>query len=84
MRTLPSADPISRALPVVAVLLAASAGILSATLLADRAVRTLATQSLESTARGISLAAEQVLRAEDGAAPCSSSACSPTASWPTR
>lgn len=66
IRTLFPPGSISRALPVVAVLLAASAGILSATYLADRAVRTLALQSLESTARGISLAAEQVLRAEDG------------------
>lgn len=55
-----------RALPVIVVLLAASAGILSSTLLAGRAVRTLASQSLENTARGISLAAEQVLRAEEG------------------
>ena len=55
-----------RTLPVIAVLLAASAGILSSTYLADRAVRTLASQSLESTAHGISLAAEQVLRAEEG------------------
>jgi signal transduction histidine kinase len=55
-----------RTLPVIAMVLAASAGILSATSLADRAVRTLAVQSLESTARGISLAAEQVLRAEEG------------------
>lgn len=55
-----------RTLPVIAVLLAASAGILSATYLADRAVRTLALQSLESTGRGISLAAEQVLRTEAG------------------
>jgi signal transduction histidine kinase len=55
-----------RALPVIAVLLAASAGIISSTSFADRAVRALALQSLESTARGISLAAEQLLKTEDG------------------
>lgn len=55
-----------RTLPVLVVLLAASAGILSATYFAAQAVRTLSAQSLENTARGISLAAEQVLRAEDG------------------
>ena len=55
-----------RTLPVFAVLLAASIGILSSTYVAGRAVRTLALQSLESTARGISLAAEQVLRTEAG------------------
>jgi signal transduction histidine kinase len=55
-----------RTLPVFAVLLAASAGVLSSTYIADRAVRALALLSLENTARGISLAAEQVLRAEDG------------------
>ncbi len=55
-----------RTLPVIVALLAASAGILSSTYFADRAVRTLAGQSLENTARGISLAAEQVLRAEEG------------------
>ena len=55
-----------RTLPVVAILLAASIGVLSSSWVADRTVRTLALQSLESTARGISLAAEQVLRAEDG------------------
>ncbi|MHB8834102.1 MAG: two-component system sensor histidine kinase NtrB [Candidatus Methylomirabilia bacterium] len=55
-----------RALPVIAVLLAASAGIISSTSFADRAVRTLALHSLESTARGISLAAEQVLKTGDG------------------
>jgi signal transduction histidine kinase len=63
---LPPQTAAYRALPVLAILLAASAGILSATYLADRAVRTLALQSLESTARGISLAAEQVLGAEEG------------------
>jgi signal transduction histidine kinase len=57
-----------RTLPALAVLLAASAGIISSTYFADRAVRTLAALSLENTARGISLAAEQVLRAEDGRA----------------
>ena len=65
-RTRLTPEAISRALPVVAVLLVASAGILSATWLADQAVRSLAQQSLESTARGISLAAEQVLREESG------------------
>ena len=66
MRTFFPAGAFSRTLPVVAVLLAASAGILSATYFADQAVRTLATQSLESTARGISLAAEHVLGEEGG------------------
>ena len=55
-------------LPVIAVLLAASVGILSSTYVADRTVRSLALQSLESTARGISLAAEQVLREGSGRA----------------
>ena len=66
MRILAAIGATPRALPVIVVLLAASAGILSSTSLADRAVRTLASQSLESTARGISVAAEQVLRAEEG------------------
>jgi signal transduction histidine kinase len=66
MRTLLSTIAVSRALPVLAVLLAASAGILSSTSFAARAVRALAAQSLESTARGISQAAEQVLKAEAG------------------
>jgi signal transduction histidine kinase len=66
MRTFLRPGAAFRTLPVFAILLAASAGILSATYLADRAVRTLALQSLESTARGISLAAEQVLGAEEG------------------
>jgi signal transduction histidine kinase len=56
----------ARAVPVVALLLVASAGILAATFLAAQAVETLATQSLESTARAISLAAEQILREGGG------------------
>jgi signal transduction histidine kinase len=55
-----------RTLPVIATLLAASVGILSSTYVADRAARTLALRSLESTARSISLAAEQVLGTEEG------------------
>ena len=66
MRTTPSRGALRRALPIVATLLAASTGILSATFLAGQAVRTLARQSLENTAHGISLAAEQVLREEAG------------------
>ena len=68
MRTFFRQGATYRALPVILVLLVASAGVLSATYLADRAVRTLAAISLENTARGISLAAEQVLRAEAGRA----------------
>lgn len=52
----------ARAVPVIAVLAAASAGIVSATLLAGQAMRSLADQSLESTAVGISRAAGQMLR----------------------
>jgi signal transduction histidine kinase len=66
LRALRTSETSARALPVVAVLLVATAGSLSATWLADQAVRSLAHQSLESTARGISLAAEQVLREESG------------------
>lgn len=55
-----------RALPVVTILLVASAGILSATFFAGQAIRALALQSLQSTAHGISLAAEQVLREDEG------------------
>ncbi len=66
MRTLFPSSSIPRTLPVIAVLLAASAGILSATFFADQAVRTLAVQSLESTARGISLTAEHILGDEGG------------------
>src|SRR3990172_3140744 len=51
-------------LPVLAVLAAASAGIVSSTLLAGQAMRSLADQSLEGTAIGISRAATQMLRAE--------------------
>ena len=51
-----------RAIPVFLVLAAASAGILTATSLAGQAMRTLADQSLESTALGISRAAGRVLR----------------------
>lgn len=68
MRTIFPPAALPRALPVILVLLAASAGILSSTYVADRAVRTLAARSLASTAEGISLAAEQVLKAEDGRA----------------
>ena len=66
MRSLAAVGATTRALPILAALLAASAGIISSTSFADRAVGTLASQSLESTARGISLAAEQLLRTEDG------------------
>jgi signal transduction histidine kinase len=65
-RNLTRSGTLVRALPVLAVLVAATAGTLSATYVADQAVRTLALRSLESTARGISLAAEQVLREEEG------------------
>jgi signal transduction histidine kinase len=51
-----------RALPVFLVLAVASAGIVSATFLAGQAMRSLADQSLESTAVGISRAAGRVLR----------------------
>jgi len=66
LRIFAAVDGTLRALPVIATLLAASAGILSSTYFADRAVRTLALQSLESTARGISLAAEQALKTGEG------------------
>jgi len=68
MRTFSLRGAAYRTLPVLAVLLAASVGILSSTYIADRSVRTLAGLSLEYTARGISLAAEQVLGAEAGRA----------------
>jgi signal transduction histidine kinase len=50
------------AIPVFLVLAVASAGIVSATFLAGQAMRSLADQSLESTAVGISRAAGRVLR----------------------
>jgi signal transduction histidine kinase len=55
---------LARALPVLAAVAVASAGIVSATFLAGEAMRSLADQSLESAAAGIARAAGQALRAQ--------------------